>query len=57
MRNPFERFDWSLRSCGFHGHVTYRPTETDLADRLHTTTPVGEAWRCLRCETFVVGEP
>jgi uncharacterized membrane protein (DUF2068 family) len=24
---------------------------------LKTETPAGEAWRCLRCETFVVGPP
>ncbi|MGZ4438208.1 MAG: DUF2127 domain-containing protein [Nocardioidaceae bacterium] len=52
-----KRFDWELRSCGLHGHVTYRPDETDLADRLRATTPEGEAWRCLRCGTFVLGEP
>jgi hypothetical protein len=54
---PFRHFDWSLRSCGLHGHVTYRPDEEALAARLRTETAVGEAWRCLRCETFVVGEP
>lgn len=51
------RFDWSLRSCGLHGHVTYRPTETDLAERISTETAIGEAWRCLRCGDFVVGAP
>lgn len=54
---PLRRFDWSLRSCGLHGHVTYRPDEEDLARRLHTETALGEAWRCLRCEDFVIGEP
>ncbi|GAB4012889.1 DUF2127 domain-containing protein [Nocardioides ultimimeridianus] len=54
---PFKAFDWSTRSCGLHGHVTYRPTEESLAARLHTETAAGEAWRCLRCEAFVVGEP
>lgn len=49
--------DWSLRGCARHGHITYRPDEPELADRLHAETPVGEAWRCLRCESFVVGEP
>lgn len=51
------RLDWNLRSCGRHGHVTYRPDEAELAARLRTDTAVGEAWRCLRCETFVLGEP
>src|SRR2546430_398839 len=49
--------DWSLRGCARKGHVTYAPTEVDLRDRLHVQTPAGDAWRCLRCATFVVGEP
>ena len=55
--SPFRAFDWNLRSCGLHGHVTYRPDEAALAERLHARTSVGEAWRCLRCETFVLGPP
>lgn len=54
---PFRGFDWSIRSCGLHGHITYEPTEPELASRLHVETPVGVAWRCLRCEDFVVGAP
>lgn len=54
---PFRAFDWNLRSCGLHGHITYRPDEEILAERLHTPTVAGEAWRCLRCATFVVGPP
>jgi uncharacterized membrane protein (DUF2068 family) len=53
----FENFDWNLRACGRRGHITYRPDERDLADRLTTDTALGEAWRCLRCGDFVVGEP
>ena len=49
--------DWSLRGCARKGHVTYAPDEPDLRDRLHVTTQAGEAWRCLRCADFVVGEP
>ena len=49
--------DWSLRVCSRRGHETFAPDETELADRLHTATPAGEAWRCLRCGDFVVGEP
>ena len=49
--------DWSLRACGRHGHETYAPDEPALRDRLHAQTPAGEAWRCLRCADFVVGEP
>ncbi|WP_460468141.1 DUF2127 domain-containing protein [Calidifontibacter terrae] len=49
---------WELRSCGRHGHLTYAPTDTpDLADRLRVTTAQGEAWRCLRCGSYVVGAP
>lgn len=51
------KLDFALRSCGLHGHATFAPDETELADRLRVDTPVGEAWRCLRCETFVVGPP
>jgi uncharacterized membrane protein (DUF2068 family) len=49
--------DWSLRGCARHGHETFAPSEPDLAARLSTGTPAGDAWRCLRCGTFVVGLP
>jgi uncharacterized membrane protein (DUF2068 family) len=49
--------DWNLRSCGLRGHSTYAPDEPPLRARLHVTTPAGEAWRCLRCGTYVVGDP
>jgi uncharacterized membrane protein (DUF2068 family) len=49
--------DWNLRTCGRRGHVTYAPTEADLRNKLHASTPVGEAWRCLRCGDFVLGPP
>jgi uncharacterized membrane protein (DUF2068 family) len=51
------RLDWDLRSCGRQGHVTYRPDEPALAERLSAQTAVGEAWRCLRCGMFVPGPP
>ena len=51
------RLDWSLRACGRKGHETYAPDEPALRDRLHVPTPAGEAWRCLRCGDFVIGEP
>ncbi|MGA8245923.1 MAG: DUF2127 domain-containing protein [Nocardioides sp.] len=57
MRTPWRSWDWNLRSCGRVGHVTWRPTERELAERIHVETVDGEAWRCLRCGTFVVGEP
>jgi len=47
--------DWNLRSCGRHGHVTYAPAEAELRTRLHAQTPLGEAWRCLRCGDYVLG--
>jgi uncharacterized membrane protein (DUF2068 family) len=49
--------DWNLRTCGRRGHVTYVPSEEHLRARLRAQTPVGEAWRCLRCGDFVLGEP
>lgn len=49
--------DWNLRACSRKGHVTYRPDEPDLRSRLHATTALGEAWRCLRCGEFTVGDP
>ncbi len=49
--------DWNLRTCGRKGHETYAPDEVELRDRLRVDTPAGEAWRCLRCATYVVGAP
>lgn len=49
--------DLSVLSCGLRGHVTYAPDEADLRERVHAETPEGPAWRCLRCDDFVVGEP
>jgi uncharacterized membrane protein (DUF2068 family) len=49
--------DWSLLGCGRGGHVTYAPDEPALRGRLTAETPSGEAWRCLRCGTFVIGPP
>ena len=49
--------DWNSLYCGVRGHETYAPDEPDLSARLHVTSPAGEAWRCLRCGSYVVGEP
>ena len=38
MPRPLKYFDWELRSCGWHGHATYRPTEPGLAERLTVAT-------------------
>ena len=47
--------DWNLSTCGRRGHVTFAPDEPELRARLQVQTPAGEAWRCLRCESYVVG--
>lgn len=49
--------EWNLRSCARHGHVTYAPTEPEYRARLEASTPLGDAWRCLRCGAYVLGEP
>jgi len=46
-----------LRVCGRRGHITYAPSEPELAERLRAQTSLGEAWRCLRCGTWVLGPP
>lgn len=51
------KFDWNLRVCSRRGHITYAPDEPRLRARLHAATPLGVAWRCLRCGDFVMGEP
>jgi uncharacterized membrane protein (DUF2068 family) len=51
------RVRWELRACARKGHVTYAPAEPELRSRVHVPTPAGEAWRCLRCGDYVVGEP
>jgi hypothetical protein len=48
--------DWNLRSCSRHGHVTYTPDEPELRAKLEADTPLGDAWRCLRCGTYVLGD-
>ncbi|MEP7179470.1 MAG: DUF2127 domain-containing protein [Pseudonocardiales bacterium] len=49
--------DWNLRHCSRKGHVTYAPTEPAYRAKLEAGTPLGEAWRCLRCGAYVLGEP
>jgi uncharacterized membrane protein (DUF2068 family) len=49
--------DWNLRTCSRKGHVTYAPTEPEFRAKLEAGTPLGDAWRCLRCGTYVLGEP
>lgn len=50
-------FSRELRACGRRGHLTYAPTEDESAGRLRATTALGEAWRCLRCGDWVLGDP
>jgi uncharacterized membrane protein (DUF2068 family) len=49
--------NWSLLGCGHHGHVTYAPAEAGVRQQLRAQTAAGEAWRCLRCGTYVTGVP
>jgi uncharacterized membrane protein (DUF2068 family) len=51
------KWDWNRRTCSRRGHITYAPTESHLADRLHADTALGDAWRCLRCGDFALGAP
>ena len=37
--------------------MTYAPDEPALRAKLEASTPLGEAWRCLRCGTYVLGPP
>lgn len=49
--------EWNLRSCSRKGHVTYAATEPEFRAKLEATTPLGDAWRCLRCGDYVLGTP
>lgn len=49
--------DWNLRTCARRGHETYAPDEPEYRVKLESDTPLGEAWRCLRCGTYVLGKP
>jgi uncharacterized membrane protein (DUF2068 family) len=49
--------DWNLRSCARKGHVTYAATEPEYRAKLEASTPLGAAWRCLRCGNYVLGLP
>ena len=49
--------DWNLRTCSRKEHVTYAPDEPEFRAKLEADTPLGDAWRCLRCGTYVLGDP
>lgn len=37
--------------------MTYAPDEPQYRSRLEAETPLGTAWRCLRCGAYALGEP
>jgi uncharacterized membrane protein (DUF2068 family) len=49
--------DWNLRTCARREHVTYAPDEPEYRAKLEASTPLGDAWRCLRCGAYVLGDP
>jgi uncharacterized membrane protein (DUF2068 family) len=49
--------DWSTLACGRGGHVTFAPDEPELAAQMRAALPDGPAWQCLRCGSYVPGEP
>ena len=49
--------DWSTLLCGQSRHLTFAPDEPELRAQFAATTLQGEAWQCLRCGSFVAGEP
>lgn len=49
--------DWSTLACGQGGHMTFAPDEPELAAQMRATLSDGPAWQCLRCGSFVAGEP
>ena len=49
--------DWSLYRCGRVGHVTYAPDEHHLRHHMRGETGAAELWQCLRCGSYVTGEP
>ena len=49
--------DWNLRSCARQGHVTFAPDEDAYRVKLTAQTPLGDAWRCLRCGDYILGTP
>nr|WP_112472737.1 DUF2127 domain-containing protein [Streptomyces sp. ST1020] len=51
------KVDWDRRTCARKGHVTYAPSEGRFVERLRAVTALGDAWRCLRCGDFALGEP
>jgi uncharacterized membrane protein (DUF2068 family) len=49
--------DWNLYRCGRAGHITYAPDEPQIREHLSARSASSVLWRCMRCGTFVPGEP
>jgi len=49
--------DWNLYRCGRAGHITYAPDEPHIREHLSARSASSVLWRCVRCGTFVPGEP
>jgi uncharacterized membrane protein (DUF2068 family) len=49
--------NWNLLTCAVRPHVRYAPDEPEIRRQLRAVTAAGEAWRCLRCASFVPGPP
>lgn len=49
--------DWNLYRCGRIGHITYSPDEPAIREYMRASATSGELWRCLRCGTYVHGDP
>lgn len=51
------KVNWNLLTCAVRPHVRYVPDEPEVRRQLRAVTAAGEAWRCLRCASFVPGAP
>ncbi len=49
--------DWSTLACARSGHTTFAPDEPELRAQMGAELPAGQAWQCLRCGSYVAGEP
>jgi uncharacterized membrane protein (DUF2068 family) len=49
--------DWSLYRCGRIGHITFAPDEPHLREHMRGEAGSAELWQCLRCGSYVPGEP
>ena len=49
--------DWNLYRCGRIGHITYAPDEPAVREYMTGSASSGQLWQCLRCGTFVPGDP